>query len=155
MKIITILTAVVLALLANTGHSNAKTAVWERLEHWTIYGNTDTNGCYAETNYVNGKSLGIFFGADDDVTLAIYGVQVSPGEIYGLNVALTSEVYGKLEGIGLTNTAIVFPSLNKAMIQALVNAQAITIDTIGKYQLRGSKAAMASAWSCYEALNSY
>jgi hypothetical protein len=132
----------------------AKVASWEDIGNWHVFGNSDNGNCYASVQYVTGNMLTVVFAKDESVSIMISGLQVTAGETYKTNVAASTGESGTMDAYAASNDSVVFMDVNQTTIKALVNARGIAIQGVGKFDLTGSKRAMASAWSCFEALNS-
>lgn len=134
--------------------AQAATATWETQENWTIIGDSTAQACVAIAHYENGRSLAILF-ADEEVSLVIAGVSVTPKQTYSVLVSASTGAAGILQFHATSANTIVVPVLDVNTIKALRNASDITIADLGGFALTGSKRAMDVAWECYQTLNSY
>lgn len=132
----------------------AKDALWGRVGNWEIRG--DTNGvCYARTAYTSGHQMLIMFGPDDSAALSILNVPAVDGRTYQIGVLTDDGNFGTFEGVGVSGAAILFNNLNRSAIRSLANAKNVLLQDIGTFSLKGSRKAMAEAWTCMETLNSF
>ncbi|AZO48066.1 hypothetical protein [Mesorhizobium sp. M4B.F.Ca.ET.058.02.1.1] len=134
--------------------ANAATALWEKQGAWEIYGDTSTDSCGAMVQYDNGLTLSVLF-LDNTAAIAIVCTSVTKGQSYSVKVGVSTGEHGTLEAVASSNDTVMFLNINQNTVKALVKAQVIYIEGLGGFDLTGSKAAMASAWQCYETLNSF
>ncbi|MER9436672.1 hypothetical protein NKJ04_17415 [Mesorhizobium sp. M0618] len=131
----------------------AKVATWEQVGNWSVFGSTNSNSCYATVEYHSGRTLMIAF-SKDMTSFMIMGLQVNPGQTYKAVVTASTGAAGVMEAFAGDAQSVAFMDVNQETIKALANSRDIYIQGLGTFELTGSKRAMASAWHCYEALNS-
>lgn len=146
--------ACVLFILLMATASHAKTAEWSTVGNWKIVGNSESRYCGAVVIYKNDQALLINF-YDGEVSLSINGLNVDPGARYKAIVRVSTGRSGTLMATAISDDAISFFNLGESVVKDLMLSKYITIKGVGSFDLTGSKAAMASAWECYKALNSY
>jgi hypothetical protein len=153
--IINAIFAIIIAM-ASIGTAHAlEQVLWQKLgEDWSVYAYPDDRMCLAVGYYTNGRTTNILFD-DDGATFAIAGINVTRGATYSVPMVASNGSRGVLQGIATSASIVQFEGLNEASVRALVESRSIFVKGLGVFELRGSKAAMASAWDCYESLTSY
>ncbi|RUX60141.1 hypothetical protein [Mesorhizobium sp. M7A.F.Ca.CA.002.12.1.1] len=147
-------TAVVALIIAFTFPAFSATALWEKTGNWEIYGNTDTQSCGASVEYENNLVLSVIF-LHGKVNISITGAQVTKGSTYIANVSSDVGTQGTFNAYAADENTLLFLDVNEITVKTLVNARVFAIKGLANFDLTGSKAAMASAWHCYQALNSF
>ncbi len=146
--------AAALALSLLAAPAMAKTATWAYVGNWTVEGDTNSRACWAAAAYKNGRGLLIYFTRHDTVDLLVTGAGAVRGRSYDINVISSRGATGTLPGIGFGDAgSIGITGINKATVRELANAEVLFLQGIGTFELAQSKAAMASAYECMQALN--
>jgi hypothetical protein len=153
--IVAMLVAIVIAMASiGTAHA-AESVVWQDFGGtWKVFGYPDKRMCLAMGYYTNGRTTSILFD-DHGATFAITGINVTEDATYNVPMRASNGSRGVLKGIATASDTIMFEGLNEASVRALLESRSIYIDGLGTFELRGSRAAMASAWDCYRTVSSY
>jgi hypothetical protein len=151
-----IIAVVVTAMCAIGSQAHAaESVVWQDFGGtWKVFGYPDSRMCLAVGYYTNGRTTNILFD-DGGATFAITGIQVTKGDTYNVPMVASNGSRGVLKGIATSASIVEFQGLNEASVRALVESRSIFVKGLGTFELRGSRAAMASAWDCYQTLSSY
>lgn len=154
------LSVLMVIALISASNAQAATAKWADVGNWTIYGNTDKSYCWASTVYEDGTGMSIGFHnnyADkrEEVMWILTNVNAEENRTYEVIVKASNGSSGVMTAFGTSEKTVAFADLNKTAVMALANARSIYIQGLGRYNLKGSRAAMGKAWECFEVLNSY
>ncbi len=147
------ITAAALAIAMAPVAAQAKWATWSTSKNWIVRGDTDTRVCFAETEYLNGRRMSVFFGKGG-AGLVISGINVVNGNLYNAQVVASNGGVGQFQAEAITNDTVMFKNIARSTIEALAYSREIYIQGLGSFKLVGSMAAITSALECVNALNS-
>jgi len=154
-KALAILAACIGFVAALDDPAHSKEALWRNVGAWTVSGDSQLQSCNARVEYNDGVVVVINFSKQLGASLAIGGTTAKRGTTYRTQMVASNGSYGRLEGIGLGDGVVLYANLGKDALRTLKNSRALFVDGLGSYNLKHSAAAMASAWECFETLQSY
>lgn len=143
--------ACIVGAFENPAHS--ADALWKRTDLWIITGHTETSTCVAQNIYEDGTHLLISFDGSA-WNMGLGGVDATDGtseaEVY---VEFDRGQTFRAHFIEISDELFVARDLKESFVGFLAVSSTITIDGLGKYNLKGSAEAIKETLICQSALS--